>query len=234
MNKKVALLSVGLLFSAGFAYAQTRVRGKVVGDDGQPVIGATVRVPGTKIVTITDENGHFVLPSVPAGAKHINISYVGMSPQTVSVASDVNVVLKQSDRALGETVVTAYGVQKKQTFTGAATQISGEIISDKGTQDFTKALQGEIAGVQVLNTSGQPGTNAKISIRGIGSINGSTTPLYVVDGIPFEGDVSAIDPNEIESLNVLKDATATALYGSRGANGVVLITTKRGRPVRHR
>lgn len=229
MNKKVALLSVGLLFSAGFAYAQTRVRGKVVGDDGQPVIGATVRVPGTKIVTITDENGHFVLPSVPAGAKHINISYVGMSPQTVSVASDVNVVLKQSDRALGETVVTAYGVQKKQTFTGAATQISGEIISDKGTQDFTKALQGEIAGVQVLNTSGQPGTNAKISIRGIGSINGSTTPLYVVDGIPFEGDVSAIDPNEIESLNVLKDATATALYGSRGANGVVLITTKRGR-----
>lgn len=229
MNKKVALLSVGLLFSTGFAYAQTRVRGKVVGDDGQPVVGATVRVPGTKIATMTDENGHFVLPSVPAGAKHINISYVGMSPQTVSVASDVNVVMKQSDRALGETVITAYGVQKKQTFTGAATQISGEIITDKGTQDFTKALQGEIAGVQVLNTSGQPGTNAKISIRGIGSINGSTTPLYVVDGIPYEGDVSAIDPNEIESLNVLKDATATALYGSRGANGVVLITTKRGR-----
>lgn len=229
MNKKVALLSVGLLFSTGFAYAQTRVRGKVVGDDGQPVVGATVRVPGTKIATMTDENGHFVLPSVPAGAKHINISYVGMSPQTVSVASDVNVVMKQSDRALGETVITAYGVQKKQTFTGAATQISGEVITDKGTQDFTKALQGEIAGVQVLNTSGQPGTNAKISIRGIGSINGSTTPLYVVDGIPYEGDVSAIDPNEIESLNVLKDATATALYGSKGANGVVLITTKRGR-----
>lgn len=229
MNKKVALLSVGLLFSTGFAYAQTRVRGKVVGDDGQPVVGATVRVPGTKIATMTDENGHFVLPSVPAGAKHINISYVGMSPQTVSVASDINVVMKQSDRALGETVITAYGVQKKQTFTGAATQISGEVITDKGTQDFTKALQGEIAGVQVLNTSGQPGTNAKISIRGIGSINGSTTPLYVVDGIPFDGDISAIDPNEIESLNVLKDATATALYGSRGANGVVLVTTKRGR-----
>lgn len=229
MNKKAAFLSVGLLLSTGMAYAQTQVRGRVMGDDGQPVIGATVRVPGTKIATQTDNNGRFVLPAVPAGAKHLNITYIGMSPQTVSITDNIDVVMKHSDRELGETVITAYGVQKKQTFTGAATQISGEVITDKGTQDFTKALQGEIAGVQVLNTSGQPGTNAAISIRGIGSINGGTTPLYVVDGIPYEGDISAIDPNEIEDLNVLKDATATALYGSRGANGVVLITTKRGR-----
>ena len=125
-------------------------------------------------------------------------------------------------------MVVAYGGATKRSFTGSATEIGGEQISLKNPTELSKALAGEVAGVQVMSTSGQPGSNASIRIRGLGSAYSSRSPLYVVDGIPFEADLSGIDPSDIASMTVLKDATATALYGSRAANGVVLITTKKG------
>ena len=136
--------------------------------------------------------------------------------------------MKADTEILDEVVVVAYGTATKKSFTGSATEIKGEKISLKNPTELSKALSGEVAGVQVMSTSGQPGSNASIRIRGLGSAYSSRAPLYVVDGIPFEADLSGIDPSDIASMTVLKDATATALYGSRAANGVVLITTKKG------
>lgn len=151
-----------------------------------------------------------------------------MQTQEVAIKPSVKVTMKSDVELLDEVMVVAYGTATKKSFTGSATQVSGEKISMKSPTEVSKALQGEVAGVQVINTSGQPGSNATIRIRGIGSVNSSNAPLYVVDGIPFGADLSGISPSDIESTTVLKDATATALYGSRAANGVVLITTKKG------
>ncbi len=158
----------------------------------------------------------------------MQISFIGMQTQEVAIKPNVRVVMKSESELLEEVMVVAYGTAAKKAFTGSATQVSGDKISMKSPTEVSKALQGEVAGVQVINTSGQPGTNATIRIRGIGSVNSSNAPLYVVDGIPFGAELSGINPSDIESTTVLKDATATALYGSRAANGVVLITTKRG------
>ena len=151
-----------------------------------------------------------------------------MQKAEVAISPRMKVILKPDSELLDEVMVVAYGTATKKSFTGSAAQVSGEKISMKSPTEVSKALQGEVAGVQVINTSGQPGTNATIRIRGIGSVNSSNAPLYVVDGIPFGADLSGINPSDIESTTVLKDATATALYGSRAANGVVLITTKKG------
>lgn len=229
MKKKLLLVSTCFALGAGVASAQSRVTGTVTDHEGKPVIGATIKVNGTKLVTVTDDNGKFSLRNVPASAKHISISCIGMKTETVNVSGNVKVIMNYSDTSLGQAVVTGYGRQTRESFTGAATQVKGEDIVAKATTEVTKALEGAAAGVTVVNTSGQPGTNATIRIRGIGSVNGSSAPLWVVDGVPFEGDMSALDPNDVESLNILKDATATALYGSRGANGVIIVTTKRGR-----
>lgn len=228
MNKKLLLLGTCLLMGAGTVSAQKRVTGRVVDASGHPVIGATVRVAGTKTITTTDGDGNFSLSNVPASAKHLDISYIGMKPQTVSVAGNVQVVMEDSN-ILEEAMVTAYGKTTKAAFTGAATQIKGEKIIEKNTTEITKALQGEVAGVQVINGSGQPGSSASIVIRGIGSVNSSSAPLYVVDGVPYSGYAASIDPQDIESMNIMKDATASALYGARGANGVIIITTRKGK-----
>ena len=151
-----------------------------------------------------------------------------MKAQEVLIKPNVKVVMEADTEILDEVVVVAYGTATKKSFTGSATEIKGEKISLKNPTELSKALSGEVAGVQVMSTSGQPGSNASIRIRGLGSAYSSRAPLYVVDGIPFEADLSGIDPSDIASMTVLKDATATALYGSRAANGVVLITTKKG------
>ena len=157
------------------------------------------------------------------------ISFIGMQSQEVKVASVVKVVLKSDAEVLDEVVVTAYGTAKKGTFTGSAAVMNADKIEQRQVSNVTNALAGAVAGVQVQSSNGQPGTSATIRVRGVGSINAGQDPLYVVDGVPFDGDLSSLNTSDIESLTVLKDAASTALYGARGANGIIMITTKKGK-----
>lgn len=217
---------MSLCFVSLFAQEKT-ISGVVVDATGEPVIGASVLVAGTNIGTITDYDGLFTI-SVPVSAKTLIISFVGMETQEVPVKDNLKVVLQESSVMVDEVIAVAYGNTPKGSFAGSAQAVKAENIEKKNPSEISKALAGEVAGVQVLNTSGQPGTGATIRIRGIGSVNASSAPLYVVDGVPYQGDISSIDPGDIASTTILKDATATSLYGSRGANGVILITTKKG------
>ncbi len=231
MGKKILMLFVCTMLSASMAWAQTRtVRGTVVDSEtGEPIPGAQVKVQGTKMGAIADSKGTFVLKDLPKDAKKVIVSFMGMKTADVAIHDGMTVILIPDTKAMDEVMVVAYGQTTKQAFTGSATQLSGDKMSLKNTSEITKSLQGEVAGVQVINTSGQPGSNATILVRGIGSVNSSVTPLYVVDNTPYGGDISSLNPGDIESLTVLKGPTATALYGSRGANGVILVTTKKGK-----
>ena len=157
------------------------------------------------------------------------VSFIGMATQEVAIKQTVNITLKSDAEVLEEVVVTAYGTTTKGTFTGSASVMKADKIEQRQVSNVSNALAGAIAGVQVLNDNGQPGSSSKVRIRGVGSINAGTDPLYVVDGIPFDGDLSSINTQDIESMTVLKDAASTALYGARGANGIIMITTKRGK-----
>ena len=216
----LCMLTVGMM-------AEQQVSGVVVDEKDEPIIGASIQVKGGTQGTITDYDGEFFL-TVPDDATTLVVSYVGMQAQEVAVKRNVRVVLHEATEIVQEIVVTGYGSVTKGSFAGSAQAIDAENIEKKSPTEVTKAMAGEVAGVQVINTSGQPGTNATIRIRGLGSVNASTAPLYVVDGVTYDGDISAIDPGDIASMTVLKDATATSLYGSRGANGVIVITTKKG------
>lgn len=231
MNKKLVLLGAGLLMTAATASAQKLVSGRVTDTHGEPVMGATVRVPGTKVITTTDANGNFKLKGVPATAKKISVSYIGMQPTTVSVAGNVQVVLK--DNELGEAVVVGYGTaQKVGTVVGSVKKVGGEKVENNPTANVADALQGKVAGLQVLNNSGDAGdiNNASIKLRGTGSFTASNTPLIVIDGSPAgTGMLAMLNDKDIESVTTLKDASATSIYGSRAANGVIFITTKKGR-----
>lgn len=231
MNKKLVLLGAGLLMTAATASAQKLVSGRVTDTHGEPVMGATVRVPGTKVITTTDANGNFKLKGVPATAKKISVSYIGMQPTTVSVAGNVQVVLK--DNELGEAVVIGYGTaQKVGTVVGSVKKVGGEKVENNPTANVADALQGKVAGLQVLNNSGDAGdiNNASIKLRGTGSVTASNTPLIVIDGSPAgTGMLAMLNDKDIESVTTLKDASATSIYGSRAANGVIFITTKKGR-----
>src|SRR5690606_33534204 len=141
----------------------------------------------------------------------------------------INVTLEEDVESLEEVVIVGYGTSTKKSFTGTATVVNSEDIQAKSFTNISQSLAGEAAGVNVINSSGQPGATATIRIRGFGSVNGNRDPLYVLDGIPFSGNINSINPEDIESTTILKDATATAIYGSRGANGVILITTKSGK-----
>ncbi|MDR1898181.1 MAG: SusC/RagA family TonB-linked outer membrane protein, partial [Prevotellaceae bacterium] len=176
---------------------------------------------------VSDSEGKFTL-DVPETDKILEVKFLGMQDEEVEVAPNLRITLHHSASALDEVIVVAYGTAKKSSFTGSATSVSGENLTRKNQSEITKALVGEAAGVQVINTSGQPGTNATIRIRGFGSANSGRAPLYVVDGLPYDGDISAINASDVESTTLLKDASAAALYGARAANGVVLITTKKG------
>ena len=151
-----------------------------------------------------------------------------MKTQEVAIKSVVNVSLHSDTEVLDEVMVVAYGTARKESFTGSAEVIKADKIEKRPVANVTKALDGMVAGVQTTSGSGQPGSGVSVVVRGFGSINSSQNPLYVVDGVPYDGNISAINPNDIESMTVLKDASAGALYGSRGANGVVMITTKKG------
>lgn len=207
----------------------TKVTGTVISaDDNEPIIGASIVVKGTMVGTVTDFDGAFSL-DVPSSAKTLVVSYVGMKTQEIEVKSNLRILMQTDNQSLDEVVVVAYGTAKKESFTGSAEIIKNEKIEKRTVANVSKALDGLVAGVQTTSGSGQPGSGSSVVIRGFGSIKASQNPLYVVDGIPYDGNINAINPNDIESMTVLKDASAGALYGSRGANGVVMITTKKGK-----
>lgn len=227
MMKKILTLLFLASLSLGL-YAQQQVSGVVVDSNGEPVIGASIQAKGSTQGTISDYDGKFEM-SVPESVKTLVVSFVGMATQEVAAGKNLRITMTENSEVIQEIVVTGYGDVVKGSYVGSAEAVKAENIEKKNPSDITKALAGEVAGVQVINSSGQPGTVASIQIRGIGSISANSSPLYVVDGIPLDaGSISSIDPGDIASTTILKDATATSLYGSRGANGVVLITTKKG------
>ena len=229
--KRISLTLASLILFVGLAMAQTKVTGTVVTyEDNEPIIGATVQVVGeTNIGTITDYDGKFVL-DVPAGRKTLRITYIGMEPLDVAVsAKPLRIQLRNDVHNLDEVVVVAYGTQKKTSLTGAIQEVKSDEILLRPTSSVASALEGTVTGVQVNSTYGVPGEDPAIRIRGIGTVNGSSSPLYILDGVPYGGNISDLNPQDIESMSVLKDAASAALYGNRASNGVILITTKKGK-----
>ena len=229
--KRISLTLASLILFVGLAMAQTKVTGTVVTyEDNEPIIGATVQVVGeTNIGTITDYDGKFVL-DVPAGRKTLRITYIGMEPLDVAVsAKPLRIQLRNDVHNLDEVVVVAYGTQKKTSLTGAIQEVKSDEILLRPTSSVASALEGTVTGVQVNSTYGVPGEDPAIRIRGVGTVNGSSSPLYILDGVPYGGNISDLNPQDIESMSVLKDAASAALYGNRASNGVILITTKKGK-----
>ena len=227
--KRLSLLLVSLLLVCTAALAQVTITGTVVSaGDNEPVIGATVTVVGTKTGAATDLDGRFTV-TVPNANSQLNISYIGMTPVTVKAENGMVVELHSNTQDLDEVVVVAYGTAKKSELTGAVSQVTAQQIEARPVTSVTSALEGTTTGLVVNSTYVQPGSDASVRIRGFASINGSNEPLYVIDGVPFGGNISDLNGADIESITVLKDATSAALYGNRAGNGVILINTKKGR-----
>lgn len=250
MKKRVVLILSCLFLSIGFIVAQTRnISGTVVDGMGEPVIGASVVVKGTTIGVSTDVEGKFTI-NVPTDKNVLVFSLIGMTAVEKTATDGMQVVMNEDATELDEVMVVAYGTAKKSTFTGSASLIKSDAIEKIPASSFEKTLQGASPGLQINNTSGQPGSATTVRIRGIGSITGDSSPLYVIDGVPISSNglskvanndpenggtygttsnpLAALNPNDIASITVLKDASAAALYGSRAANGVIIITTKQG------
>lgn len=209
---------------------QTRkITGTVISkDDNMFVVGATVLVEGTSIGAITDIDGKFTLGNVPADAKKIKVSFVGLATQILPIQTNMTIMMESDSQTMDEVIVVAYGTSKKSSFTGSASLVKADKLEAKPVTTITNALVGATSGVQVSTANGQPGSEPSIYIRGLGSISANNTPLIVLDGMPYDNAISSINPSDIESLTVLKDAASSALYGARAANGVIMITTKKG------
>lgn len=204
------------------------VTGRVTNDSGQAVVGASVVVAGSTTGTSTDANGAFTV-TVPRNGS-LTISAVGFAPETVKVnsSSALNITLRTVQNELDQVIVVGYGTQRKEAVTGSVASIGGDRLREVPSPNITQALQGRLAGVDISQTSTRPGATMQIRIRGTRSLSADNNPLIVLDGIPFIGSLADINPNDIKSVDVLKDASATAIYGSRGANGVILVTTDKG------
>jgi TonB-linked SusC/RagA family outer membrane protein len=231
--KRLCVFLVSVVFvGINLLQAQTvQVTGTVTSaEDGMAIPGASVAVKGTSIGVATDVDGKYSL-AVPQTATTLVFSFVGMVTQEVAIAGRtvINVVLATDAAQLEEVIVVAYGTTKRSSFTGSASNVNAEKLESIQVADISKVLEGMTSGIQVTSGLGQPGATADVRIRGINSINASAAPLYVVDGFPYSGNINTIPVSDIESITVLKDASATALYGSRGANGVIVITTKKGK-----
>lgn len=229
--RKLLLLVVGVLCMGAQLLAQTRtVTGNIKDENGQAIFGASVVIKGSRVGTTTDLKGDFSL-NVPANATALIISAVGYNEMELSVTdkTTVSVELKPTTQDMSEVVVVAYGTQKRESITGAISTIGTKQLENRLTTNITQALAGAAPGISTTSGNGQPGSSAAIRIRGFGSINASSAPLFVVDGFPYEGFIGDLNTNDIESISLLKDASSTALYGARAANGVVLITTKKGK-----
>lgn len=220
------------LMVAGVMTAQNqKVTGVVTSaSDGEPVIGASVAVKGISTLgAITDLDGKFEISGIPSTAKTLVVSYVGMKTQEVSIRPNVKVSLEEDSEALEEVIVQAFGTAKKSAFTGSAAVVNADKLAETQVTNVTNALAGKVAGVQMTSSNGAPGSSSTIRIRGISSINAGNNPLIVVDGAPYDGDIANINTADVESMTVLKDAASNALYGARGANGVIMITTKKAK-----
>ena len=228
MEKRLMTLAAGLAVSTSMAFAQSQISGKVTSsEDGSPVIGASIKVAGTNTGTVTDIDGNFSL-NAPAGSK-LEISYIGMVSKTVKAGRNLNIVMDSDNHSLDEVMVVAFGTAKKSAFTGSAAVVGSEELSKKVTTNVADALVGSVPGLQLRGGTGQPGdTQGKINIRGIASMYASTDPLIIVDGAPYSASLSNIPTEDIESVSILKDAASAALYGARGAAGVIIVTTKKG------
>ncbi len=230
MRLRVLMVSA-LLAAAGQMMAQSpgSLGGVVVDENGEPVIGAQVLVKGTQTGTVTDIDGKFSLPSSVKRGAELVVTYVGMESRTLRAASGMKVSLKTNEQQLDDVIVVAFGQQKRSSFTGSAGVVKGDLLEKKQLTNVFSGLQGEVAGVQMVNNSGSPTATPTIAIRGFSSINAGTSPLIIVDGAPYDGGWNNLNPNDVESVTVLKDAASNALYGARGANGVIMITTKHGK-----
>ena len=228
MEKRLMTFIACLFLSIGMALAQTQVSGTVTSsEDGSPVIGASIKVVGTNTGTVTNIDGNFSL-NVSANAK-LEVSYIGMVTKTVKAAKNMKIVLDTDNQSLDEVMVVAYGTAKKSAFTGSAAVVGSEELSKKVTTNVADALVGSVSGLQMRGSSGQPGAGqGSINIRGIASMYAATDPLVIVDGAPYSASLSNIPTDDIESVTVLKDAASAALYGARGAAGVIIVTTKKG------
>ncbi|MGH7480681.1 MAG: SusC/RagA family TonB-linked outer membrane protein [Longimicrobiales bacterium] len=222
------LVPLLLLAPAGAAHAQHAVSGLVTSaSDGQPIPGVSIVVQGTEIGTLTGSNGRYTL-AAPSGDATLVFSFIGYATRAVPIESRpvVNVALETEAVGLQEIVVVGYGTQTRRDVTGAVASVDGDLLDNAATPSVAEQLQGKVAGVQVIPASGEPGADPVIRIRGVGTLN-DASPLFVVDGMLLD-DIGFLSPNDIESIEVLKDASATSIYGSRGANGVIIVTTKSG------
>ncbi|MCF0198110.1 MAG: SusC/RagA family TonB-linked outer membrane protein, partial [Bacteroidaceae bacterium] len=247
--KQYAMLLVALVMSA-VASAQVKVTGVVTDDQGEPLIGAAVRVDGSNEGVLTDMNGRYTI-TLPKGKSRLQVSYVGFEPKTVTPKGGRADIVLTDNNPMDEVVVVGYGVMKKSDLSGSSSTISEKDLKTSIISSLDQALQGKATGVTAVTTSGAPGSSSSIRVRGIASINANQEPLYVVDGVIFQGSdqsgaglglgdrlgngkvstvspLSTLNPSDIVSMEILKDASACAIYGAQGANGVVLITTKRG------
>lgn len=229
MKRKLILLLACFFVGIGLVTAQTQiVTGVVISDeDGQPVIGASVLVKGTNLGTTTDIDGKFTLSNVPSSAKTLRVSHIGMITDEISIKPNLRIVLKPDAHLIDEVMVVAFGTAKKSAFTGSAKVVDSQQLEKSQVSSVTNALAGAVPGVQLTSSNGAPAATSSIKIRGFSSLNAGNDPLIIVDGAPYSGDLSNLNPNDVESMTVLKDAASNALYGARGANGVIIITTKR-------
>ena len=230
MKKIFALLFFTVVTMMSLS-AQRTITGTLMDDDGLPLIGANVLVKGTTVGTISDIDGTYSL-EVPDGAEVLVFSYTGYNTQefTLGDSNVVDLTLTQNAQLMDEVVVVGYKTQTKPKSNVATQVVSSSTIESRPNASIVQTLQGQVAGLNITTSSGQPGANSTINLRGVTSINGNTEPLFIIDGTPVDEDnFRSINPNEVESISVLKDAGATAIYGNRGANGVIVMKTKTGR-----
>ena len=231
MKKRLTLFMMSLFLCVGSALAQTKVSGTVLSqEDGQPIIGAAVKVVGTSTGMLTNVNGRFEL-TLPAGKDQLEITYLGYEGKTVKAKNGMRVFLKADAKMVDEVIVVAFGQQKKSAFTGSAAVVGEADLQKHTVSNVQEALAGAVPGLQIRGAqSGAPGSSGgSINIRGINSLYAGTDPLVIVDGAPYTASLSNIPPSDIESISVLKDAASAALYGARGAGGVIIVTTKKGK-----
>ena len=230
MKQRLTMFFACLFLSIGMALAQSRLTGTVTSaEDGQPVVGASVKAKGLNAGAVTNVDGEFTI-NVPVGTE-LEITYLGMVPKTVKAANNMRIVLESDSHTLEGVVVTGYGSARKLgTIAGSVSSVSGDAISLRPSASVSDALQGQVAGLQVFTSSGEPSAVSSMTIRGVTSINASTEPLYILDGSEISANTFvSLNPNDIENITVLKDASSTAIYGSRAANGVVIVTSKKGK-----
>ena len=230
MTKKIFLSLMAVLGLLLSAHAQEReITGSVKDHAGAGIVGATILVEGTTKGTTSGADGSFSIKAAPDNV--LVVSFMGYQSHTIKVGTQtrIDVVLKENTQAIDDVIVVAFGTAKKEAFTGSATVIKSDDIAKSQQSNVAQALAGKVAGVQLTNTSGQPGESPKIRIRGFSSLNAGNDPLWIVDGMPYSGDLNNLNPSDIESMTVLKDAASNSLYGARGANGVVMITTKKAK-----